>query len=259
MSSKKRPWYKWWVKDFNQDEKVKGLSWDAELIYRRLLDVMWQSNECQLPNDTKYLINAVAFAKGKDEFLLNWSQIQRPKFELFTVEGDWIYSKRLKKEMEEATKLANKRKKYGKRGGLAKGKAKATAKLKQKGSDTDTDTDSDIKDKSNDGQKAVLEIKELDKFAMPEIRKNVKKIGEELYKSKIFEKVWPFINKCRKHNINERTILHALTRCYLKATTGGGFKGMVNKKDRTPWGYCLSIIKVEDGNYNEREFQKDKT
>ena len=51
-----------------------------------------------------------------------------------------------------------------------------------------------------------------------------------------------------KRKINPRTILHTLTRCHVK-----------RKFDESgPWGYCVEIIKVEDGNYNERDYQKDK-
>jgi hypothetical protein len=141
MSSNKRPWYKWYPRDFNQDEKVKGLSWDAELIYRRLLDVMWQSNDCQLPNDIDYLYNAVAIAIAKERFATAWLQIQREKFQLFIEKDGWIISERLKKEMEDVVKLSETRQKLGKKGGVAKAIAIAKQKLYQSCSDTDTDTD----------------------------------------------------------------------------------------------------------------------
>ena len=124
MSSLKRPYYKWYPKDFNQDEKVKGLSWDAELIYRRVLDVMWQSNDCQLPNDIDYLYNAVANALPKESFIASWKQIQRENFSLFVESNGWIYSKRLKIELAEVIKLSKERQKYGKKGGQAKAKQK---------------------------------------------------------------------------------------------------------------------------------------
>jgi len=141
MSSHNRPWYKWYPRDFNQDEKVKGLGWDAELIYRRILDVMWQSNDCQLPNDIDYLHNAVAIAIPKNQFATAWLQIQRENFELFVEKNGWIYSERLKQEMKDVYKLSNTRKKLGSKGGIAKAKAIAKQKLYQKGSDTETDTE----------------------------------------------------------------------------------------------------------------------
>ena len=141
MSSHKRPWYKWYPRDFNQDEKVKGLGWDAELIYRRLLDVMWQSNDCQLPNDIDYLHNAVAIAIPKKRFATAWLQIQRENFKLFTEENGYICSERLKIEMEAVCKLSKTRRTLGHLVGVAKAKAIAKQKLYQKGSDTDTDTD----------------------------------------------------------------------------------------------------------------------
>jgi hypothetical protein len=48
-----------------------------------------------------------------------------------------------------------------------------------------------------------------------------------------------------KEGKNERAILHVLARCYMK-------------RPEDPWGYCVKIISVEDGNYNERDYLKDK-
>ncbi len=210
MSSHKRPWFKWWVKDFNQDEKVKGLDWDAELIYRRLLDVMWQSNTCQLPNDIDYLSNAVAFAKGKEAFAKCWLQIQRPKFELFTIDGDWIYSKRLKKEMGKATNLSKQRKKYGKKGGKAKAKAKAKANDKQNGSDTDTDIDTELKEKDNNEEPEKTPAPKVNKFG-DWIDNNQ---GMKIYLTKFEKEGWPKIRtaigqalKQNKHPIAIKDLL----------------------------------------------------
>jgi len=120
---------------------------DAELIYRRLLDVMWQSNDCQLPNDIDYLHKAVAIAIPKKRFATAWLQIQREDFKLFVEKDGWIYSNRLKLELQDVLKLSETRTKLGKKGGVAKAKAIAKQKLYQKGSDTDTDTDTDNKKK----------------------------------------------------------------------------------------------------------------
>ena len=254
MSSNRRPWYKWWPKDFNQDEKVKGLGWDAELIYRRLLDVMWQSNDCRLPNDINYLSNAVAIALPKELFATAWLQIQREKFELFIEDDGWIYSERLKKEMEDVFKLSNKRSKYGKKGGKAKATANDKQKLKQTCSDTDTDTDIELKDKSTDGEIAVPLKDIISNGSIPKVKAKIQKVGKELYDNKIFPEVFAFINKMLKEQKSERAVLHSLTRCYAKSVGKGGFK-----KDGGPWAYCTKIIQIENGNFNEAEYLKTKT
>jgi len=252
MSSRKRPWYKWWPKEFNQDEKVRGLGWDAELIYRRLLDVMWESNDCKLPNDENYLYEAVAIAIAKKDFATAWLQIQRKNFELFVEQDGWIYSERLKREMEDVVNLSKIREKLGKKGGLAKAKAIAKQKPKQKGSHIDIDIE--LKDKSTDGKKAVPSKDLISKSAIPKIKAETQKVGKELYDKKIFPKVFTFINKMLKEQKSERAILHTLTRCYAKAMNKDGFK-----KDGDPWAYCTRIMQIEDGNFNEAEYLKTKT
>lgn len=255
MSTNKRPWYKWYPRDFNQDEKVKGLGWDAELIYRRILDVMWQSNNCQLPNDIDYLHKAVAIAIPKKRFATAWLQIQRENFSLFSEKNGFIYSKRLKIELKELIKLSNIRKKLGKKGGVAKAIAIGKQKLKQMGSDTDTDTDTDIEIKDNpkgkDGKIAVPLKNIISNGSIPKVKAEIQKVGKELYDKRIFPEVFAFINKIKKEQKSERAILHSLTRCYAKSVNKGGFK-----KDGGPWAYCTRIIQIENGNFNEAEHLK---
>ena len=152
MSSDRRPWYKWYPKDFVVDEKVQALSPLAELLYRRALDVMWQANDNQLPNVCFKLANQIGKGLSEDEFKKSWDEIQYPGFELFktTEDGLWIYSKRLKVEAERIQEISQIRANAGKTGGKSKSKqmqskckANAKANGKQKPTDTDTDTDTD--------------------------------------------------------------------------------------------------------------------
>ena len=144
MSSSRRPWYPWYPKDFIVDEKVQALSPIAELLYRRALDVMWQANACQLPDNCQKLANQIGKGLSQQEFEKAWSEIQFPGFELFkkTEDGLCIYSKRLREEAQKIESIQEKRKEFGKKGGLAKATAKAKANGKQNGSHTDTYTDS---------------------------------------------------------------------------------------------------------------------
>ena len=144
VSTNRRPWYKWYPKDFATDEKVKSLSPISELVYRRLLDVMWQSSACILLNDCLRLANASGAGLTRDEFENAWNEIQTSQFELFktTDDGKFIYSKRLKEQIDEIEK----RSKSGSLGGIKRAQSKFQAKLKQNSSknqakSTDTDTD----------------------------------------------------------------------------------------------------------------------
>ena len=147
MSSDRRPWYPWYPRDFNQDEKVKCLSDDAELLYRRALDVMWQANTLQLPSNSLKLALALARGWSTERFENAWSEIQSDGFELLktTKDGLFVYSERLCREAEKIKKLSKIRSEQGKK---AKGKKKpsnsqAIAKQRPSHTDTDTDTDTD--------------------------------------------------------------------------------------------------------------------
>lgn len=122
MSSYKRPWFKWWPKDFNQDEKVRCLSALAELVYRRALDVMWQNNSICLPNAKQLLYDSLGKGLTEEEFSIAWDRVQYTGFELFRVSEDkkWIYSSRLQKEKELMEKMLRDRSTAGKKGAAAR-------------------------------------------------------------------------------------------------------------------------------------------
>jgi len=117
MSSHHRPWYKWYPKDFDTDEKVKCLSLHAEIIYRRLLD---------------------------DEFKVAWGIIMYPGHELFGVEDDekWVFSKRLRDQAEEVkTRQAAAIKAINTRWEKQKHERNTNVIRTYKKRNTDTDTD----------------------------------------------------------------------------------------------------------------------
>jgi len=122
LSAHKRPWYPWYPSHYITDEKVRGLGWNADLIYRRILDLMWAATDCQVLNDVDYLHQAVAIALAKEEFCSAWKQIQRKDFEIFKEKDGKLYNKRLMLEFDKTVRLSKIRAKLGKRGGQAKGK-----------------------------------------------------------------------------------------------------------------------------------------
>lgn len=80
-------------------------------------------------------------------------------------------------------------------------------------------------------------------------KKAVKDMAEKIYKEKLFPKVHAFKNKMIKDGMNDSAILHVLSRCYIKGTTSGF-------NESNPWAYCQKIIAVENGNYNEQDYNK---
>jgi len=121
MSSNKRPWYQWWPKDFVADEKVQCLSANAELVYRRTLDLMWQANDCRLLNNCLKLANGLSKGLSQEQFEIAWAEIQTEGFELLKTSscGKWVYAQRLSTQMELVVKTSKKRIAAGKKGGQA--------------------------------------------------------------------------------------------------------------------------------------------
>jgi len=131
MSSDNRPWYKWYPKEFLADEKVQGLSPIAEVVYRRALDLMWQANACRLLDDCLKLANALSRGMTPETFKKAWLEIQTPGYELLkkTDCGKFLYSKRLRQQMEDIENKREKKVAAGKKGGQASAKAKGKQML----------------------------------------------------------------------------------------------------------------------------------
>ncbi len=77
------------------------------------------------------------------------------------------------------------------------------------------------------------------------ILENIEKVSTELYEKKIWPSVHPFKNKMLKNGCNERAVLHTLTRVLIRSP-------------EDPWAYCVAIMQKEDGNFNARDYEKDK-
>jgi uncharacterized phage protein (TIGR02220 family) len=124
MSSSRRPWFPWYPKEFVSDEKVRGLSDDAELLYRRILDCMWEASAVQLPNNCTIVANQVARGWSDERFQKAWVQLWTDGFEIFkTTEcGKFFYSDRLSKEAQKIENISKTRSKIGKKAHQAKAK-----------------------------------------------------------------------------------------------------------------------------------------
>jgi len=122
MSSNLRPWYQFWPKDFNQDEKVQCLTPLAELIYRRALDVLWQNNGTRIPFAIDLLYGSLGKGISKEDFEAAWARIQYPGFEILKISEDekWIYSRRLQKQKLNLDEKIEMKKRAGKKGAKAR-------------------------------------------------------------------------------------------------------------------------------------------
>ena len=83
---------------------------------------------------------------------------------------------------------------------------------------------------------------EIKNASSKKLNEDIEIICKELYEQKIFPEVHAFKNKMLKLKKNKRALLHTLVRCHLKKTFEKG-----------AYPYCLQIMKVEEGNFNEQD------
>jgi uncharacterized protein YdaU (DUF1376 family) len=98
--SNRRPWYPWYPDDFERD--THGLSDDAELMYRRLLDMLWK-NGGFLPYDEDYLCKRLG--KRRQFFRRVFAEIEH----YFKFNGREFYQKRLLAEFNNTVKIQEQR------------------------------------------------------------------------------------------------------------------------------------------------------
>jgi len=264
MSSEKRPWYKWYPKDFVADEKVQLLSPLAELAYRRLLDIMWQANATRLPAVCYSLATAICKGLTKDEAENAVKELLNPDHPLFqiTEDGKYIYSKRMSDQRKAIENKAQKRRDAGRKGGLAKAtrllqqnrskcQSVATAKAKQMPTDTDTDTDIDntnvlsaqalSKGKSVGKNNRSIECK----LSGSEYLESIIQVCRELENKNGKFNPFAFVQKCVNQSKHPQAILETV-------------KSLQNPKIEisNPWAWCDTVIKTKSQMYNERDHAK---
>lgn len=236
MSSEKRPWYSWYPKDFTADEKVKCLPPLAELVYRRALDLMWQSNDIRIPNAMPLLYESLGKGIESHEFASAWERIQYPEFELFRYSDDkkWVFSSRLRQEYDKIVINSEKRKNAGKAGACARWSTDKNKEEKQTHSkriangwqtngntDTDTDTDNNTPLPPKGGTRKKIEYSESFELWWSIIPKEMQKGKADAYKK------WQKIGKSKI--VTPTTIIDAIK----NQTEKSHFRG-VDGKDYFP-------------------------
>lgn len=136
------PWYRWFPSDFSGSIKVKAMSDMAELVYRRLLDALWESEECMLPEDLPFLHNVLLPKGSFDEFKAAWAEITRPGFEAITrpVEG-MVSNRRIRAELEDARAMIAQKREAGRLSAAARARRAAERADAEAGASTDVATD----------------------------------------------------------------------------------------------------------------------
>lgn len=245
------PAFQLYAADFYMDTE----EWTVEEIgiYTRLLFYEWVNND--LPTDYTRLARIAGcslkrFQKGFCQVQSKFSQ--NGKGRLVNRKLEEIREKQWKYREEQARKGKKGAEKrwesdsHGHSNGYSHGHSNGDGT--GNGRDMALQSSSSIKDK--DPKKELFQLpnkEEINESSMPKIKEDIEEICDYLYETKKFPKVHAFKNKMLKEEKYERAILHTLVRCALK-----------DNFEDTPWAYCKKIIEVENGNYIEYEYGKDK-
>ena len=259
MSSDCRPWFKWFPKEFMSDEKVRCLSLRENAIYRNLLDTMWQSSDCKLPNDIQSLFYAsgAAMEMTIDEFQKFWARIQKTGFALFSSDDNWIWSKRLMKQHINCVEQSDKaRAAILKRWSMEREKREKndesfqspnTDELRSNAERNTNESISNIQSQNqnqNKKESAVPPNHFENKIAI-EYVESIKYFAEQSIRNLKFKKTkwnpFQFVQKHIQESKHPLAVIDALKQIAIDSSI------------ENPWTYGNAVVKTNSGNYYERE------
>lgn len=109
--------------DYLNFAKTAGLTKDAELITRRLLDILWVSDSGRFANDPDAIFRAIGRGYNRSAFKKHWHAIIVDA-DLFDISesGRWIYCERIIAVKDKINGLSKKRSTAGRKGGRPKQK-----------------------------------------------------------------------------------------------------------------------------------------
>lgn len=109
--------------DYLNFAKTAGLTKDAELITRRLLDILWISDSGRFANDPDAIFRAIGRGYTRSTFKKHWNAIIVDA-DLFDISesGRWIYCDAIIAVKDKVNGLSKKRSTAGRKGGRPKQK-----------------------------------------------------------------------------------------------------------------------------------------
>jgi len=243
MKKGKSPAFQLYASDFYMDTA----DWEPEEvgIYFRLLMYEWVNKS--IPKDKKRLARIAGLSPKK--FTKNFKIIS-PKF----IEKD--EENLMNEKMEEIREIQdNYKKSLSKSGKL--GAKKRWKKDREANGDPNDNPNSESMRLQSSSSSSISPNGDTLKSTRDEILQEgserkileeMEKLVEEVYQSETFPKVNAFKNKMLKKGKSPQAIAHALIQWNRKP----------NKDPKQAWAYCLKIVEVESGNYNERNFSKSE-
>ncbi len=241
----KSPAFQLYASDFDMDTAT----WDNDEvgIYFRLLMYQWVNKS--IPSNIERLSKIARISPKK--FKKRWEIISK-KFQENGYGG--LINLKMEKVRQEQDKYRISQSEAGKRG-VEKKKELGIYPFSNPSSDPSSDPSSEnqalqssssLKDiTSKEVAFSIPNPEEINESSILKIDKHLDDICKELYDRKIFSKAHAFKNSMVKKGKNKRAILHALSRCLLKENF-----------EKDPYAYCVQVMNIENGNFNERDFNK---
>jgi uncharacterized protein YdaU (DUF1376 family) len=236
----KAPCYQRYPSDFFGDTKVRIMSSDARAYYSLLLDCIWDyDTQYSIPNDDDLISKLLVIDTHK------WLSFSQEIISCLQVKSGRLVSSRLKREKEKQDKFRKRQSINGKAGGRPR---------KSHGLPTA------LPEESLPLPLPITSLEELKKYTWPLQTEQIKEasellidewleaISDHLYRTNIFPEAPVFKNSMLSngHKYNKRAVLHSLNQWIKKKKKSGNEPG-------NAWSYCFQILKVESGNFNERE------
>lgn len=237
------PYFPFYPSDFLSHEQVNLMTNQEVGCYIKLLCHQWKAGS--IPSEIDKIArlckeNGTAMAQL-------WPSIKP----CFKENGDGrLFNQRLKEEWEKLEAFRRERSASGQRGAASRWGKKddssangsAIAQPMAKNGISPSPSLSDIKNKKPEPYRLPSE-EEITEASLPKVKILIGKVCKELYERDIFPKSNAFANMTLKKKANPRSVLHTLVRVF-------------NAKPEDSWGYAMQIMKVEDQNFNERDYQK---
>jgi hypothetical protein len=240
----KAPAFQFYVKDWLTDPQLKMASHSTKGIWIDLICFMWQSpikgEVVGAENQITRMIGAI-----NDDMDLFYKEAEELKFADVTKRNKKVTIRNRRMFREQKVRENTRERVYRHRAKKASN-AECNGKVTPL-SPTPSPTPTTYIKKSPAGGRPSED--EINNASSTKLNDYIKTISDDLYDTGVFKKVHVFVNTMKKEKKSDRAILHTLTRCQLKSQIKA-FKG------DDAWGYCAQIIKIENGNFNEREYQK---
>lgn len=230
----KAPAFQFYVRDWLSDPQLRMCSHSTRGIWIDLLCLMWEAPERgKIEGTPDQISRMVGSSNGEFQNFLN--EANSTKFADVTIcpSKVTITNRRMMREQKDRESAR-----------LRKQRQRSHAPCHAKVTPPSSSSSSSSKDlKSKEPPVGLPSKEEISESSEPKIIQDLQRVCEELRPS--FAKVFAFKNAMLKKHKNPRAILHALVRCRIRAPDD-------------PWAFCIKIMGVEDGNYNERDWRKSQ-